>query len=207
MVTGAHPVLPLDVKEVTWLVKPPIGVLSEEELIGMRARALAKHQIHVEQMRHHISVEKLKRLRCYEFDNKAVIKDFHFKPGDLVIVRNTAIESSLDKKMKPRHNGPMIVIAENKGSSYIVAEMTGTVSQHKVAKFRILPYFARRKIELPEGILSIIDLSPEGLERLKQLPEEEEDTVQILSRDYLMDNVNLVDSENEDRGEEIASGN
>jgi ribosomal protein L21E len=195
MVTGAHPVLPLDVKEVTWLVKPPIGVLSEEELIGMRARALAKHRIHVEQMRHHISAEKLKRLRRYELDNKAVIKDFHFKPGDQVIVRNTAIESSLDKKMKPRYNGPMIVVAENKGGSYIVAEMTGAVWQHKVAKFRVLPYFARRKIELPEGIMSIIDLSPEGLERLKQLPEEGEDSVQMLSRDYLMDDVNLVDSE------------
>jgi hypothetical protein len=40
MVTGAHPILPLDVKEATWLVEPPEGILSEEELIGLRARAL-----------------------------------------------------------------------------------------------------------------------------------------------------------------------
>jgi hypothetical protein len=85
--------------------------------------------------------------------------------------------------------------------------MTGAVWQHKVAKFRVLSYFARRKIELPEGIMLIIDLSPEGLEKLKQLPEEEEDSVQILSRDYLMDEVNLVDSEDENESEEIASGN
>jgi len=31
MVTGAHPILPLDVKEATWLVEPPEGILSEEE--------------------------------------------------------------------------------------------------------------------------------------------------------------------------------
>ena len=40
LVTGAHPSLPLDVAEATWLVKPPIGVLTEEELIGLRARVV-----------------------------------------------------------------------------------------------------------------------------------------------------------------------
>jgi len=34
-----------------------------------------------------------------------VIKDFEFNPGDLVLVRNTAIESALDKKMKARYMG------------------------------------------------------------------------------------------------------
>ena len=204
MVTGAHPTLPLDVKEATWLVKPPTGVLTEEELIGMRARALAKHRDHVEQMRHRISAEKLKRLQRYEADNRAVIKDYHFKPGDLVLVRNTAVESSLDKKMKARYFGPMIVVAENKGGSYILAEMTGAVWQQKVAKFRVVPYYAREKIEIPEGIMSIIDLSPEGLEKLKESPEEE-DSVNILNRDYLMDDVHLKTSDDEESEEEAGS--
>ena len=34
-VTGTDPILPLDVVEATWLVKPPDGVITEEELIGM----------------------------------------------------------------------------------------------------------------------------------------------------------------------------
>ena len=41
MLTSVHSVLPLDVKEVTWLV-------------GFRARALAKHQIHIAKMRSQI---------------------------------------------------------------------------------------------------------------------------------------------------------
>ena len=41
-------------------------------------------------------------------NNKAKIKDLNFSPGDLVLMRNTEIESSLDKKMKPRYNGLII---------------------------------------------------------------------------------------------------
>ncbi|EDQ98954.1 uncharacterized protein LACBIDRAFT_318471 [Laccaria bicolor S238N-H82] len=50
MVTGAHLLIPLDVQEATWLVKLPDHVLTTEELIGYRARALAKHRVHVTDM-------------------------------------------------------------------------------------------------------------------------------------------------------------
>ena len=204
LVTGAHPTIPLDVAEATWLVKPPTGVLTEIELIGLRARALAKHRIHVEQMRQRINMDKLKRLKQYERDFKAVIKDYKFEPGDLVLVRNTAVENSLDKKMKPRYLGPMIVVATNKGGSYILAELTGAVWQQKVAKFRVVPYFAREKIDIPDGILSVIDTSLEGLERIHNGPED--DTIPgILERDYLMDEVNLKDSDDESEEEDTAS--
>jgi hypothetical protein len=163
MLTGAHPILPLDAKEATWLVDPPNGVITETELIGMRARALAKHRVHVEQMRKRIDQEKLKWIQTYERDYGTVIKDYKFKPGDLVLLRHTAIESSLDKKMKPRYNGPMIVIKETKGGSYVLAEMTGVVLPFKCAKFRVIPYFARRRIALPEGVMKIINLTAAGV--------------------------------------------
>jgi hypothetical protein len=194
MVTGAHPILPLDAKEATWLVKPPMGVITEEEMIGMRARALAKHRIHVINMRQRVDQEKLKRLKIYERDYKAVIRDYKFQPGDLVLVRNTAIESSLDKKMKPRYMGPMIVVTVNKGGSFILAEMTGAVWQQKVAKFRVIPYFAREKIEIPEGIMAIIDADDSDLDKIREQPEEES----MLERDYLLDGVAMNDSDDSD---------
>ena len=86
MITGTHPILPLGVKEATWLIKPPGGILTEDELIGLRARAIAKHRIHIEQMQKCIDEDKLKRLKNYERDFKAVIKDYKFKPKDLVLV-------------------------------------------------------------------------------------------------------------------------
>jgi len=79
LVTGAHPTIPLDVVEATWLVKPPTGIITEMELIGLRACALAKHRIHVEQMLKHINLDKLKRLKQYERDYRAVIKDYKFE--------------------------------------------------------------------------------------------------------------------------------
>ncbi|PIL22990.1 hypothetical protein GSI_14297 [Ganoderma sinense ZZ0214-1] len=38
-VTGSHPILPLDFKEATYLVGPPEGILTTEELIALRATA------------------------------------------------------------------------------------------------------------------------------------------------------------------------
>ena len=100
------------------------------------------------------------------------IKDFDFKPGTLVQVRNTRIEKSLDRKMHPRYMGPMIVIRRTKGGAYILAEMDGSVLREKVAAFRVLPHKARYEpIALPDNIHDLIDLDPL---QLRQMVEEEE---------------------------------
>ena len=54
MVTGAYPILHLDIQEATWLVELPDKVLIRAGLIGYRAQALAKHRQHVIKMRQHI---------------------------------------------------------------------------------------------------------------------------------------------------------
>lgn len=136
-------------------------------------------------------------MKAYERDFKAVIKDYKFKPKDLVLVRNTAIESLLDKKMKQRYLGPMIVVAENRGGSYILAEMTGAVWRQKVAKFRVVPYFARERINIPESIMEIIDLDREGLAELLAQPESDVHW----NRDYILENIKMVDSDESDQEE------
>jgi len=162
-------------------------MLTTEELIGYRERALAKHRVHVADMHKHVSAEKQARLAKYEKDHRNKIDDRIYKPGDLVLVRNLVVESIMSRKMKPWYLGPIIVIHHLKGGSYIVCELDGSVWQNKVGAFRIVPYFARRKMHLEEEIGCLIDLNKEGLDKLDD--EGLEDHAD--SNDYAFEGINL----------------
>ena len=199
MVTGAQPTLPLDVVEATWLVKIPGRILTTAELIGYRAKALAKHRQHVAEMRMRIDEGKRKWLESYERDNRRTIKEYTFEPGDLVLIRNSEVESSLDRKMKPRYLGPMIVISRTKGGSYVIAELDGSVYHHKVAAFRVIPYFARMRIPLPENLEELISISKNTLRRIE---ESEEYRDEVLERDFNFENIGLTKYLNDDNSQE-----
>ena len=103
------------------------------------------------------------------------IKNFKFKQGDLILMRNTSIEDHLNRKLKPRWLGPLIVIKQASGGLYLLAEMDGSVLHSKVARFRVIPYYAREQIKLDKKIQEIIDLSEEGLKQLEESAEPEEE--------------------------------
>ena len=113
----------------------------------------------------------------FEKEHEKTIKDFNFKLGDLVLVQNTAIEKALNWKMRARYLGPVIVLAQNRGGAYVLSELDGSVFYRPVAAFRVIPYFARTKIELPP-LGKLLNVSCQRLQELKDSkvpdPDEEE---------------------------------
>ena len=197
-VTGCHPVLPLDLVETTWLVEYPGQVISTAELVGLRARALAKHRKHIGEMRERVTKEKLRALQRYERVHKATIKDYKFQPGDLVVIRNTRIEKSLNKKAKLRYLGPMIVVRRTKGGSYLLCEMNGAMWHGRVAAFRVLPYMPRKAIQHPKHIEDLIDMSKEELDAAYAKAEEKD---AAYGKDLQFDGVDLNSDESDPEGE------
>ena len=103
----------------------------------------------------------------FEKKHLRTIINYVFERGDLVLMCNTRIEKSLNKKMKPRYLGPLIVVSRNKGGAYILCELDGSVLQNPIAQFCVLPYFARKSIFLPEGFINI------GVDRLREMEEQD----------------------------------
>jgi hypothetical protein len=91
-VTGAHPLLPIDISEVTYLQPPPDSILSATNLIVCWVIALQKRQVDLDRLHSHVFAAQLKAALCFERIHLCTIKDFNFQKGDLVLMRNTWIE-------------------------------------------------------------------------------------------------------------------
>ena len=166
-VTGTQPLLPFDILEANYLPPPPDTTLSSTKLIARRAIALQKRRTQLAKLHNKVLTAQLKAATCFEQDHEQTIRDFDFNLGDLVLVWNTAIEKALNRKMRPRYLGPLIVISRNKGGAYILAELDGSVFNQPFAAFRVIPYFARTKLDIPD-LQHLIDISEARLTEMKQ---------------------------------------
>jgi hypothetical protein len=177
--TGTHPLIPLDISEATYLLPPPDTVLSTSDLIAQRAIALQKRREHLAQLHSDVYSARLRAAVKFEQDHAATIRDFEFQRGDLVLMRNTAIEKSLSRKFRNSYLGPLIVISRNRGGAYILCELDGSVFHRPIAAFRVIPYFARKSIPLP-SLDELLDISTERLREMEEsmLSDPEDDEVE-----------------------------
>lgn len=102
----------------------------------------------------------------------------------------------------------MIVLRRNRGGAYILCELDGATWQARVAAFRLLPYFARHRIVLPENLKDLIDISMSTLDRLAET-EDTGETELYKNKDWNFDGVKLKSGseleDNEGAEEEIIS--
>ena len=187
--TGTHPLLPFNISEANYLLPPPDLPLSTTDLIARRAIALQKRREHLSELHSHVHSARLKAAIKFEKDHSHTIRDFDFKTGDLVLIRNTAIEKALNRKMRARYLGPLIVLSRNKGGAYIIAELDGSVFDRPVAAFCVIPYFAHTKLDIPP-IDDLIDISRSRLTQMEQsdvADPDEEDDPSVIDDDLLDD--------------------
>ena len=165
-VTGTHPLLPLDIVEATYLLPPPDVPMSTTALIADRMIALQKQRTHLANLMTNVYTMHVKAAVRFKQQHSMTNTNYHFTLGDLVLIRNTAIEKLLNHKMHARYLGPLIVILHNKGGMYIVAELDGEVFDHPIAMFRVIPYFACQSIPIPL-LEELIDVSAHHLRELE----------------------------------------
>jgi hypothetical protein len=198
-VTGTHPILPLDIAEATYLLPSPTETLTTTELIANRAIALQKRQAHLASLHSRVMATRVQAAVRFERENIATIRDFEFQRGNLVLVRNTAIEKSLNRKMRSRYLGPVVIISRNQGGAYIICELNGSVFDRPVAAFRVIPYFARRSLTLPD-LNEFLDISES---RLRQMEESSIGDPDDTSDDATPDTRDINDHKNDE--ESVAS--
>jgi hypothetical protein len=165
--TGVHPILPFDIIEVNYLLPPPDLLLSTTDLVARQAIALQKHADDLTLLcacvHNHCNCMAIK----FKKEHSAMICNFDFKAGALVLIRNTAIEKVLNRKMRPHYLGPLLVVLHNKGGVYIVCELDGTLYHNPVAAYHVIPYFAQEYIELPD-FKKYSDISVKWLRKMEQ---------------------------------------
>jgi hypothetical protein len=76
--------------------------MSTTDLISRRAIAFQKCSADVNQLYSKVYQARLKAARRFEQEHLRTLKDFDFQRGSLVLMRNTQIEKSLNKKMRAR---------------------------------------------------------------------------------------------------------
>lgn len=143
MAHGIEPTLPFDLTMATFLVPNLTSPLSTVDLIATRARQLQTRESDLANIRDNIIKSRFSAAQSFERQFAHTIKSSSFALGDLVLVRNSAAETTHQKKMKPRYLGPMVVVKKTRNGAYRLAELDGAVSRLRFAAFRLVPYHAR----------------------------------------------------------------
>lgn len=176
---GVEPVLPLDLTEATFMVEGFKQGMSSVDLFVLRMRQLEKHPEELARASQKLIEHRLqskeyferrfhKRLRTGKEDAE------YLRPGQWILIRNSAIEEQLNRKTMQRYIGPFIIVRQTRNGAWVIKDPDGTVHRRAVAAFRIVPYIARSKKILqdlaapdPELVNEILDEIMEEVEEME----------------------------------------
>jgi hypothetical protein len=149
MAHGVEPILPFDITLVTFLVPNIAKPLSTDELLAIRTCQLQKRETDLAAIHANVLCSRFDSVRQFERTHENTIHDHNFKPGALVLVCNSSIETNLGRKSKPRYFGLMVVVRRTPNGAYQLAELDGAISRLRFAAFRLVPYHTHLCTSIP----------------------------------------------------------
>jgi hypothetical protein len=149
MAHSVEPLLPFNITLATFLIPNMATPLSMAELIAICARQLQKHEDNLACIKDNVLAARLASVRQFERQFKNTIQTISFKPGDLVLVHNSAVETDLGHKTKPCYFRPMVVIRKTRSGSYQLAKLDGAISKLRYTAFHLVLYLARSRTSIP----------------------------------------------------------
>lgn len=147
LIHGVEPVLPFDLTEATFLVEGFTKGMSSVNLLALRIRQLQKLPEDIASAVATLKRTRYKSKEVFEKRFGSRISTRIFKPGEIVLARNTRVEKELNRKHKSRYLGPYEVHRRTEGGSYMLKELNGTHVRRRFAAFRLVPYFSRGDLQ------------------------------------------------------------
>lgn len=171
---GIQPVLPFDLIEASFLISGWKSNMPTSDLLALRIRQLEKKPEDIRQAALTLRKHRFASKEQFERRFKTRLTHDSYTPGTLVLVRNTAVEKSLNRKSKNRYNGPFEVVRRTQGGSYILKELDGAIGRQGIAAFRVIPYLSRKDSRLQDLAPSLDGIDSEVSGSEATTDEEEE---------------------------------
>jgi hypothetical protein len=140
---GIEAVMPFDLTEATFLTRGFHKGMNTADLLALRIRQLEKRPDDLARAASAIKQMRYKSKEAFESKYRTRLTKADYAPGSLVLVRNSAILLSHDRKAKPRYLGPFEVVRRTQGGSYVLRELNGIGHKRGYNSSRLLPYYSR----------------------------------------------------------------
>lgn len=149
MAHGVEPLLLFDITLTMFLVPDLTKPLDTADLIATCTHQLKMCKEDLNAIHNNVLKSCLTSVHQFEKQYQNTILVYDFKPGNLVLLRNSGLDLHLGCKAKPRYIGPMVVIRRTRNGAYHLAELNGAVSKLCYTAFCLVLYFLCSRTSIP----------------------------------------------------------
>jgi len=154
LIYGRECILPVEFSIPSWRVVDWTMVRSREDLLLARMTQLDEQAL--DQARAAEALEESRTRNKEYFDAKRRLRksvDQQIKIGDLVLLHNTSIQKSHNKKLEDNWFGPYRVREVTDSGYYRIEELDGTILTESIAGNRLKRFFTRQELDADNSMV------------------------------------------------------